>query len=293
MMRSMTAFARQHRQVQGAVLYWELRSVNHRFLEVSLHLPEALRSLDMAARERIAATLKRGKVEAYLRLQDGAATGSSAGGTLQVNDDLVQQLLHAARRVNNLLDIPAPLSALEVLRWPGVLLTQESGTDDSLGPAALALLDDVLEELVGVRVREGAKIAAHIEQRCAALRTLVAQLHAQLPATLAHLRARLVSRMAGLGDGLDPARLEQEMLLLIQKSDVDEELERLDMHVKEISRVLHEQEPLGRRLDFLMQELNREANTLGAKAADTETTRASIEMKVIIEQMREQVQNVE
>ncbi|MEO7558437.1 MAG: YicC/YloC family endoribonuclease [Gammaproteobacteria bacterium] len=294
MIRSMTAYARRLRPAPGGVLCWELRSINHRFAEISVHLPDDLRGLESAVRERIALSLKRGKIECSLRLQKAMAPSGadSTSPELRVNEALVKQLLQAARRINGWSENPAPLNALDLLRWPGVLQTPEL-PEELIAGEALALLDEAIGELVGARAREGAKIAAVIEQRCLAMQDIVAQMGRQLPAILARLRARLSGRFTELSIELDPARLEQEMLILIQKIDVDEELERLSMHVHEVRRLLHEDEPVGRRLDFLMQELNREANTLGSKSVDTETSRAAIDLKVIVEQMREQIQNVE
>ncbi|MEO5703323.1 MAG: YicC/YloC family endoribonuclease [Gammaproteobacteria bacterium] len=294
MIRSMTAFARQPRQVSGGILCWELRSINHRFTEISVHLPEDLRSLEPAVRERVALLLKRGKIECSLRLQKITAysMAGNASAELRINDELINQLLRAAVQVDSLAENPAPLNAMDLLRWPGVVQTPEV-KEGLLAGEALALLDDIIGELVEARAREGAKIKAVIEQRCHALQDVIVQVRHRLPTILAHLRAKLTNRFTELSIDLDPARLEQEMLILIQKVDVDEELERLTMHVDEVSRLLYENEPVGRRLDFLMQELNREANTLGAKSVDIETSRAAIDLKVIVEQMREQIQNIE
>lgn len=293
MIRSMTAFARQHRKTQDGVLCWELRSVNHRFLEISVHLPSELRSLEAAVRERIGALLKRGKIEAYLRFQALAGTApADAERALHVNHALVKQLLGAVRQIAPLAEHAAPVNVLDLLRWPGVLETQEPDTEQT-SMQALALLDDSLHELIAMRVREGEKIKALVEQRCSAMHAILGQVRHELPKIMASLRARLMNRFAELALELDPLRLEQEMLILIQKTDIDEEIERLEMHAKEICSLVHHHEPVGRRLDFLMQELNREANTLGAKSIGIETTRASLELKVIIEQMREQIQNIE
>jgi uncharacterized protein (TIGR00255 family) len=294
MIRSMTAFARQLRAVPGGVLCWELRAINHRFAEISVHLPEDLRSLEAAVRERVALSLKRGKIECSLRFQKALAQGTTGNTSaeLRINQELVNQLLQAARQINSLADHAAPLNALDVLRWPGVVQAAEI-KEELLASEALALLDDTIKELVEVRTREGAKIMAVIAQRCHTLQDVIMQVRQQLPTILAHLRAKLTGRFVELSIDLDPTRLEQEMLILIQKIDVDEELERLSMHVDEVSRLLQDDEPVGRRLDFLMQELNREANTLGSKSVDTETSRAAIDLKVIIEQMREQIQNIE
>jgi len=294
MIRSMTAYARRLRPVPGGVLCWELRSINHRFAEISVHLPDDLRSLELAVRERLALSLKRGKIECGLRLQKGMVQGNadSASPELRVNEELVRQLLQTSQRINSWAENPAPLNTLDLLRWPGVLQTPEP-KEELIAGEALTLLDESIGELVEARAREGAKIMAVIEQRCLAMQAIIAQMGRQLPAILARLRTRLSGRFAELSIELDPARLEQEMLILIQKIDVDEELERLSMHVHEVSRLLQDDEPVGRRLDFLMQELNREANTLGSKSVDAETSRAAIDLKVIIEQMREQIQNVE
>lgn len=294
MIRSMTAFARQLRPVSGGVLCWELRSINHRFAEISVHLPEDLRNLETAVRERVALSLKRGKIECSLRLQKAVAQYAPGNSSveLRINDELVNQLLRASQQISALVKNAAPLNTLDILRWPGVVQAAEI-KEDLLASEALALLDDAIKELVEARTREGAKIMAVITQRCEAMQDVIVQVRQQLPSTLARLRAKLTSRFTELSIELDPARLEQEMLILIQKVDVDEELERLAMHVDEVTRLLWEDEPVGRRLDFLMQELNREANTLGAKSVDTETSRAAIDLKVIIEQMREQIQNIE
>lgn len=294
MIRSMTAFARQPRQVSGGVLCWELRSINHRFAEISVHLPEDLRSLETAVRERVAMSLKRGKIECSLRFQKMTAPGITGNTSieLRINQELVDQLLRAARQINSLADHAAPLNALDVLRWPGVVQAAEI-KEGLLASEALTLFDDTIEELLAARAREGAKIMSVIQQRCSVMQDVVTQVRRQLPVIQANLRAKLTGRFTELSIELDPARLEQEMLILIQKIDVDEELERLSMHIDEVSRLLQDDEPVGRRLDFLMQELNREANTLGSKSVDTETSRAAIDLKVIIEQMREQVQNIE
>ncbi len=294
MIRSMTAFARQPCQMPGGVLYWELRSINHRFTEIFVHLPEELRSLEPAIRERIALSLKRGKIECSLRLQKTAAREAMGNliTELRINEELVTQLLQATRQITGLIDNPAPVNALDVLRWPGVIQAAEV-KEELLTNAALTSLDDMIRELLEARAREGAKIMAVVEQCCHAMQDVLAQVRRQLPTILAQLRTKLINRFTELSIEFDPLRLEQEMLVLIQKIDVDEELERLSMHVDEVSRLLQEDEPVGRRLDFLMQELNREANTLGAKSVDAETSRAAIELKVIIEQMREQIQNVE
>ncbi len=291
MLHSMTAFARQQRQVEEGILCWELRSLNHRYLEVTLHLPEELRALEMAVREKVAGAVKRGKLDCQLRLRAGPDAAEVAA-PLRINEALVRQVIAAARRIGAELGSPAAVSPLDVLRWPGVVYPTEPCAE-RLSSDALALLDDTLKELLAMRAREGAKLRAMLEQRCDAMREWVQLVRARLPQIMAQQRTRLLERLGELRAEFDPARLEQELVNLAQKMDVDEELERLDMHVQEVCRIAGADAGVGRRLDFLMQELNREANTLGAKSADHDTARAVIELKVLIEQMREQIQNIE
>lgn len=288
MIRSMTAFARQERRAAWGVLTWELRSLNHRFLEVGTRLPEDLRALEGAVRERVAKLLKRGKVECGLRLQRTAG----ARGELSMNREVVARLVELVTEANALHASPAPISAIELLRWPGAV----DEVEPDLGPiseAALELLDSALAELVDTREREGERLRAVLEQRGTAMAVLASEVRQHLPEIRTQLRARLEARLAEVQVQTDPARIEQELVLQLQKLDVDEELDRLETHLCEIGDVLKRSEPVGRRLDFLMQELNREANTLGSKSVVVETTRASVELKVLIEQMREQVQNIE
>ncbi len=288
MIRSMTAFARRETSTEEGDLVWEIRSVNHRFSEVSPRLPEDLRSLEPAVRARITARIKRGKVDATLRFQPRAA----ADQPLEIDRGLATKLAQVSREIDGLVYNPAPINAFDILRWPGVLVAPQRDLE-RLAEAALALLDETLDELLASREREGAQLKAMIEQRCQAMAEQVAALRAHLPALQASLHERLRASVAALGEELDAERLAQEVALLAAKADVAEELDRIDTHLKEVQRVLEQDEPVGRRLDFLMQELHREANTLGAKAADSELSRASVELKVLIEQMREQVQNIE
>ncbi len=288
MIRSMTAFARSERTESWGTAYWELRSVNNRYLDVSPRLPEEARAIETTVRERIRGRLSRGKVDCTLRLN---LDGDNDTG-LTLNLDLAKRIAEATREIDALLHDPARVSAVDVLRWPGVVRTQAPDVD-ALGKAALELLDEALAELVTTREREGQHIHALIAQRCDEMGTIVAGVRKRLPEVLEICRQRLRDRLAELIEQLDEERLEQEMAMLAQKTDVAEELDRLDAHLTEVRRVIDNEEPAGRRLDFLMQELNREANTLGSKSIDTETTRASVELKVLIEQMREQIQNVE
>ncbi len=288
MIRSMTAFAREERRDQVGELVWEIRSVNHRFLEAFVRLPDDFRALETTVRERVAARLGRGKVECALRFKPAASTVAS----VQVNRALAERLVAAARALSDLLPGSPNPTAYDVLRWPGVI---ETDTQD-LTPAQVAateLLDRALDSLTDARAREGGRLAELIAQRCQALRGWVAKARERMPLVVEATRGRLQARLAEVAEQLDPARLEQEMVLLAQRLDVDEEMDRLSTHLTEVERVLKRPEPAGRRLDFLMQELNREANTLSSKSADAELTSIAVEMKVLIEQMREQVQNIE
>jgi uncharacterized protein (TIGR00255 family) len=289
MIRSMTGFARRERQGPWGTLTCELRSVNHRYLELSLRLPEDLRGLENDARQLISGALRRGKVDAGVYLR-GAPAGS---GALELNRPLIEQLIAGAGEVKSIAGGAAgTLDPLDVLRWPGVIRDVERDVTP-IATAAVELLRDTVADLNDARAREGGRIRDMLAQRCEALRESVGTVRARLPEVAARIRARVLERVAQLGTTVDSERLEQEIALLAYKMDVEEELDRLGSHLTETLQVLDSKEPAGRRLDFLMQEFNREANTLSSKSQDTETTRAAVDMKVLIEQMREQVQNVE
>jgi len=292
MIHSMTAFSRQEGDTENGRLVWELRSVNHRFSEVSLRLPEELRFLEPKIREQVAKQVRRGKIDATLRFQTTGQSANSEQVSLEIDVALVEKLAHVTREIDQLLYNAAPVNALEMLQWPGVLKTPEKNMQQ-LTTDAQALLEIALADLLVSRAREGEKLRAVIEARCAAIDTQVKIVTERLPAILQATRDRLEKRLAEIRGELDPARLEQEVVILLNKADVDEEIERLKAHVDEVRRVLTQDEPVGRRLDFLMQELNREANTLGSKSVHTDTTAVSVELKVLIEQMREQIQNIE
>jgi len=292
MIHSMTAFSRQEGDTEKGCLVWELRSVNHRFSEVSLRLPEELRFLEPKIREQIAKSVKRGKIDVNLRFQKAVESEGTAPASLEIDTDLVERLAHATRDIDQLLYNAAPINALEVLQWPGVLKPPEKNTEQ-LAVDTMALLDAALADLLDSRAREGEKLKAVIEARCTSIEAQVKIVTQRLPEILQATRERLEKRLEEIREELDPARLEQEVVLLLNKADVDEEIERLGAHVSEVRRVLNQDEPVGRRLDFLMQELNREANTLGSKSVHTDTTAVSVELKVLIEQMREQIQNIE
>jgi len=288
MIASMTGFARREISGSWGTLICELRSVNHRFLESGFRLPDDLRAIEGELRQRMARDLKRGKVDCsftYRRAQ-GAETA------LEVDRAALERLLTGVRDIARTLPGNHTVNVLDVLRWPGVLRDESTNTEELL-EAAHALFSGTVEDLVSARAREGQRLRELLEQRCDGLEALVAHVRTRLPEVHARVRARLDERLAELKANVDQDRLEQELAMLLQRLDVDEELDRLTGHIAEIRRVINGNEPAGRRLDFLMQELNREANTLSSKSQDLDTTRSAVDMKVIIEQMREQVQNVE
>jgi uncharacterized protein (TIGR00255 family) len=288
MIKSMTAFAREVQSDDLGELAWELRSVNHRFLEPYIRLPEELRGLEPRVRERLAARLQRGKVDCSLRY--APAAGAASG--MRVNRPFLERLLEAAAEVAAIAGPGTSPAPLDLLRWPGVL--EQPGQDpDALAAAVLKLLERAIDTLLATRGREGERLAALLKERCDRLEESVVRVRALMPRVIEGVRRRLADRLAEIRGELDPQRLEQEMALLASRLDVDEEMDRLATHVAEVRQVLDRDEPVGRRLDFLMQELNREANTLGSKSADVEVTREAVEMKVLIEQMREQIQNLE
>jgi uncharacterized protein (TIGR00255 family) len=288
MIASMTGFARREISGNWGALVCELRSVNHRFLESGFRLPDELRAAEGELRQRLAREIKRGKVDcsiSYRRAQ-GAETA------LEVDTAALERLLTSVRDISRSLPGNPTVNVLDVLRWPGILRA-ETDSGDELLKATHALFGSTVEELIAARAREGQRLRELLEQRCNGLEALVAHVRTRLPEVQARVRTRLDDRLAELKANVDQERLEQELAMLLQRLDVDEELDRLAGHIVEIRRVIDGSEPAGRRLDFLMQELNREANTLSSKSQDLETTRSAVDMKVIIEQMREQVQNVE
>ena len=288
MIRSMTAYARINDDALFGTITWELRTVNNRYLDQALRLPEEMRALDPAIRERVSRRLKRGKLDCSLKIQY-AQTGTDG---LPLNLELATQIAEASQQLSALLPNATGVNPLELLRWPGVIETKAIDPD-AANAAVLASLDSAMQELVATREREGERLEALIRERCEQIEQIVGEVRVQLPQVIEDTRTRIHKRLAEVSEDLDPARLEQEMVIFAQKVDVAEELDRLDAHIQEVKSVLKRREPTGRRLDFLMQELNREANTLGSKSVDTTITRASVDLKVLIEQMREQVQNIE
>lgn len=285
---SMTAFAAREAGLDAGTLTWELRSVNHRYLEIQPRLPDNLRGLEPEVRERMASVLGRGRVECTLRFMPAA----DAERSIQVDDELVAALVRACHTIDDHLVNPARLNSFDLLGWPGVASRPEPDRE-ALHEPALDLLDATLDELAGLRAAEGERLAECLRERCQRIEELVTSERENAAGINERLRTRLLERLEQLDVDHDPARLEQEIVYQAQRLDVTEELDRIDSHVAAIRDALGTDAPVGRRLDFLMQELNREANTLGSKAADAERSRASVELKVTIEQMREQVQNLE
>ncbi len=287
MIRSMTAFASAEREIAQGTLSIELRSVNHRYLELSPRLPDDLRSFEPQLRDTLNARLARGKVDVNVRFKP-AATRAAA---LVVDEELLARLTETAQSLSS--RFPAlSVDFASLLNWPGVLRDQATDAD-GLREEATSLLDEALAEFVATREREGARLAVFLKDRLDGIEVLVASVREHLPEVRTAARARLDQRLAEIKQPADPGRIEQEIVLQLQRMDVDEELDRLASHIAEARRIFGLKEAVGRRLDFLMQEFNREANTLGSKAADPRTTKAAVELKVLIEQMREQVQNLE
>jgi uncharacterized protein (TIGR00255 family) len=286
MLASMTAFARAETTDKWGSAILEIRTVNHRYLDISIRLPDELRALESLFRTDIQERLKRGKVDCTLRTD----SGNTDSAELPLNRELASRLIQAANSLD--IDNPQPINPMDIIRWPGVI-NRETVDIDAMGRIIRALLKKTLDSLIETRVREGAKIREMILDRCNGIDTQIILIKSRLPEITAGIRVRYQQRLQEILANTDNTRLEQELLLLAQKMDVAEELDRLETHVAEVRRVLDQDEPIGRRLDFLMQEMNREANTLSSKSVHTDTTGASVELKVLIEQMREQIQNIE
>lgn len=284
--RSMTSFASAERNGPDGALSCELRAVNHRFLELGLRLPEELRTLETALRERVAERVGRGKLDLGMRLR-----APEGGDALQLDPAMTGQLARLAQELHGRFPM-LKVELTELLQYPGLLAGR--GVDaERLQAQALSLLDEVLDGFLRAREREGGKLATVILERVDAIERIAGEVRGLVPAIRAGQRQKLEARLADLPQPVEPGRLEQELVLALQKLDVDEELDRLDSHVAELRRVLRQDAPAGRRLDFLLQEFNREANTLGSKSVDARTSAAAVELKVLIDQVREQVQNIE
>ena len=284
MTKSMTAFARS----ESGHISWEIRSVNHRYLEVGLKVPDAFRSLEIGLRNKLKARLNRGKIDCQLRIGHSQASEAS----LSIDEKLLEDLTGALATIIPKLETVAPVNPLEVLKWPG-LLSEPTEDEESIKRAVVELFDIALAQLIEMRSSEGAELRKIILEKLADLRSIVEQAATEAPIISARQRTKMISKLNDLKIEADPGRIEQELVIMAQKSDVAEELDRLNTHIEEVSATLDSREAVGRRLDFLMQELNREANTLSSKAVATNTTIQAVELKVAIEQMREQIQNIE
>ncbi len=288
MLHSMTGFARQSAESKIGTLTWELRAVNHRYLDVQFRMPDELRPSEQVFRQQVTAVLHRGKVDCALHFRRAFDQQTE----LQLNEELVALVGRRVSEMAATISDLAPLNPLDLLRWPGIV--QQSDVDvEPLLTAAGALLGQTLESMATMRASEGERIAEMLHSRCDDIDALARSVRERMPEVLEAVNGKQRERIERLDVVADPARLEVELALIAQKLDVDEELDRLDSHVTEIRDIIGNGGAVGRRLDFLMQELNREANTLGSKSADSETTKAAVELKVLIEQMREQIQNVE
>lgn len=288
MLHSMTGFARESVETALGTLSWEIRAVNHRYLDVQFKLPEDLRPKEQAFRQQASATLGRGKIECGLYFRRAVDQQTE----MQIDSELVELLGNRISELSSKLPATAAINPVEILRWPGVMKQPEIDAEP-LFSEAQDLLDTALRAINVMRQSEGQRIEEMLELRCVEIEDIAKSVRKRMPEVLAASRAKQKERIEKLDVEADPARLEVELALIAQKIDVDEELDRLESHLVEIRDAIAGEKAVGRRLDFLMQELNREANTLGSKSADTETTKAAVDLKVLIEQMREQIQNVE
>ncbi|MDV5035143.1 YicC/YloC family endoribonuclease [Vibrio diabolicus] len=288
MIYSMTAYARKEVKGDWGSAVWEIRSVNQRYLETYFRMPEQFRGLEPVLRERFRKRLARGKVECNLRFEANPA----AKGELSINEALASQVIKAAEQVMHMTGELSRINPFQVMQWPGVMETPEQDMD-AVNKVLLEAFDGAMDEFIEARAREGENMKALIEQRLNAISAEVVKVRARMPEILEWQRERLFSKFEDAKIELDPSRVEQELILLAQKSDVAEELDRLDSHVKETTNILKKGGAVGRRLDFMMQEFNRESNTLASKSISTDITASGVELKVLIEQMREQIQNIE
>ena len=293
MIRSMTAFSRKDQQIRDDVkqleLSWEIRTVNHRYLDVSLSLPEAFNADENKLKELIRNKIGRGKFDAKLSFNTRSA---NSGHEISLNEANVKALLSARHMLESISKKPVALSGMDILNWPGVIEEKQEGGDNYID-SVISLLDITLDDLIATRESEGERILDMITSRCELVTELVGSVRQRRPVVISSLREKVLKKLSEIEVEADSNRLEQELVFQAQRLDVDEELDRIDSHIEEVMAVLKRDEPVGRRLDFLMQELNREANTLSSKSNDSETTRSAVELKVLIEQMREQCLNIE
>lgn len=288
MIRSMTAFGGSEIEIDGYIYGWEIRSVNHRYLDINLRIPENLRVLETNFRSLLSKRLKRGKIDCSLNYQRQAENQAR----IRIDQPRLESLIQVMREIESEMPDTTPCSSLEMMKWPGILVEQKLDLE-ALESPIMELLQAAISGIIECREREGTQLEIILTDRCQSLREQVRLVRLRLPEIAGKLNSRLKSKLEVLSAEVDPVRFEQEIVMLLQKMDVDEEMDRLATHIVEVERVLKNEDIAGRRLDFLLQEMNREANTLGSKSMDNETTQACVEMKVLIEQMREQVQNIE
>ena len=288
MTHSMTAFSRIETELQGVQIVWEIRTVNHRYLDINLRLPDALRYLDTDARKRISNKINRGRVDAQLKVESASQANDAEG----IDSEALATLASLIKKVEKALPQAQPARSTDILGWPGVIKSHQID-NDSLAQQAMESLGSALSELSDNRAREGKRLGEILSEKVRLCETIAHKLHHSIHDIQQAARERMENKIKEFAENLDPERMAQETAILLTKSDVSEELDRLFTHLTETARLLDAKQPVGRRLDFLMQELNREANTLGSKSMDEKMTNASIELKVLIDQMREQIQNIE
>lgn len=288
MLRSMTAYGRSSLKSEAYELVCELRAVNHRYLDVSIRLPEQVRSLEPAMREKVVSVLHRGKIDISIKHTQTTSEHQS----LVINEYLLDQLSSATKKVSAIMGEAAAVDPLRMLQWPGVMEVRDE-SEQLIAADSMVCFEQALSDFVAAREREGEQISQLLHAKTEQLKTLIVEVRELRPAVLARQAERWKTKLNQLSTANDESRIEQELVYAAQRLDVDEELDRLDAHCSELYKALERDDPVGRRLDFLMQEFNREANTLGSKSADSDTTNCTVDMKVLIEQMREQVQNVE
>jgi uncharacterized protein (TIGR00255 family) len=293
MIKSMTAFARKDKKIGKFELSWEIRTVNHRHLDISLHLPDALNPHESEIKDIVRKKLGRGRVDLKLTLQtSGQQEHEGSTKAIAINEDKVKSLLNACSQLKLLTHKSATLSAMEILQWPGVIEKNQVNNEEALKPSQ-ALLESTLKDLINMREAEGSRLQAMIQTRCDKVSEIIALVKSRRVEVMKALREKVLNRISELDVSVDQNRLEQELVYQAQRLDIDEELDRLGAHIEEVNAIFKRSEPVGRRLDFLIQELNREANTLAAKSNDAKTTKSAVELKVLIEQMREQALNIE
>lgn len=284
---SMTAFSRHHHESPAGKIVWEIRSVNHRYLEASFKLPEELRLLETDIRAALQQRLNRGKIECHLKIEQSFGESN----TITINEAAVKHLGEAIAQLEKHLPI-TKVNPLELLQWPGITVTSE-GENQSFHALCLKSFGEAADKLCSARAQEGSALKSFLEQRVASIPKITDSVKQHIPKVAARNKEKLLKRISETQADFDPLRLEQELVLFAQKIDISEEIDRIQAHCQELTHILSKGGTCGRRLDFLMQELNREANTLGSKSASQECSQASIDLKVIIEQMREQIQNIE